>query len=139
MTRQELTDFIIDALRREQMEAKRLERIEHDHDFTPLVRSIIDDLTSLADRFNTMLQEVAPPLSETEVTETVTVLLGDLPSHYPPATFTKTATGYWLDIDHTIIFRDASGEDAIKHTQNYVDARRDSPNLPIGVIYGIYD
>lgn len=42
-------------------------------------------------------------------------------------------------IDRTIIFQRASGEDAIKHTQNYVDARKRTPGLPVGVIYGIYD
>jgi hypothetical protein len=75
-----------------------------------------------------------PAESETEIN----ALLEKLPANYPPARLTKAA-GYTLEIDHTIIFRDVTLEEAIKHTRNYVDARREHPNMPIGVIYGIYD
>jgi hypothetical protein len=71
--------------------------------------------------------------------EVVTTLLKDLPVGYPPTTFSKNADGYMLEIDHTIIFQAASAEDAIKHTTNYVEAREKNPDLPTGVIYGIYD
>lgn len=81
----------------------------------------------------------APVMSEAEVNETIQSLLKQLPAGYPPAQFSKTATGYRLQIEHTTIFRDASGLDAIKHTKNYVEARDGHPDLPVGVIYGIYD
>ena len=76
---------------------------------------------------------------ESEVTETIHTLLKNLPAGYPPAKFSKTATGYMLRIGSTMIYQGVSDEDAIKHTKNYVEAREGHPNLPIGVIYGIYD
>jgi hypothetical protein len=60
MTRQEIAAIIIDDLRKEALEAHRLERIDHDHDFTPMVRTIIDDLTTLAERFSTLMQDLTP-------------------------------------------------------------------------------
>lgn len=77
--------------------------------------------------------------SEEEVNKTIKALLEQLPASYPPYIFSKSDRGYWLEIERTIIFRRASAEEAIKHTKNYVEARKASPNLPIGVIYGIYD
>jgi hypothetical protein len=130
-----------EGLRRELQEAIRLQRCEHDHDFSALATTIIEDLETLTEKYKSLLQSLyaAPTISETEVNAAIQVLLKQLPANYPPATFKSTTTGYWLEIDHTIIFRDASGEDAIKHTQNYVNAREGHPDLPIGVIYGIYD
>jgi hypothetical protein len=78
-------------------------------------------------------------MSEDEVNKTVHALLEELPKSYPPFIFSRNANGYWLEIERTIIFRGASGEDAIKHTTHYVQARKNNPSLPIGVIYGIYD
>ena len=78
-------------------------------------------------------------MNEAEVNATIEDLLKKLPAGYPPAQFSKQATGYRLMIEHTMIFQGASGEDAIKHTKNYVEARDGHPNLPVGVIYGIYD
>jgi hypothetical protein len=140
-TRQEIAAIVKEDARRGVMEAARLERCEHDHDFDALLRSIIDDCAILAEKYKGLLQSLyaAPPMSEDEVNAAIHALLEQLPAGYPPATFQKTTTGYWLTIDRTIIFRDASGEDAIKHTTHYVEARKDSPTLPVGVIYGIYD
>jgi hypothetical protein len=73
------------------------------------------------------------------VEETVRNLLTQLPKSYPPYIFSRNERGYWLEIERTIIFRGASSADAIKHTKNYVEAREGHPDLPIGVIYGIYD
>lgn len=78
-------------------------------------------------------------MSETEVTETVQALLTRLPENYPKGEFTKESDGYRLVVGGTAIFHRASGLDAIKDTANYVVARKDSPTLPVGVIYGIYD
>jgi hypothetical protein len=77
--------------------------------------------------------------SEVESIGTIQALLKQLPTSYPPTKFEETPTGYALSIDHTVIFRDASAEDALKHTRNYVEAREGHPDLPVGVIYGIYD
>jgi hypothetical protein len=77
--------------------------------------------------------------AEREAVKTVHGLLKKLPANYPPAQFEKTAYGYMLQIDRTIIFQKASAEDAVKHTTNYVEAREGHPDLPIGVIYGLYD
>ena len=78
-------------------------------------------------------------MGETEVHEAIAALLKRLPAGYPEGTFTKGTKGYQLEIDNTIIFRDAIPEDAITHTKNYVEARERIPGLPVGVIYGIYD
>jgi hypothetical protein len=78
-------------------------------------------------------------VAEREAVKTVHDLLKKLPAKYPPAQFEKTVSGYMLQIDRTIIFQKASAEDAIKHTTNYVEAREGHPDLPIGVIYGLYD
>jgi len=74
-----------------------------------------------------------------DITETIRILLEKLPEHYPRANFSRTTEGYQLGIASTIIFRAASASDAIKHTRNYVEARQKHPDLPVGVIYGIYD
>ena len=86
-----------------------------------------------------MTPDAVPDMSEDEVNKTVHALLEELPTSYPPAIFSRNANGYWLEIERTIIFRGTSGLDAIKHTKHYVEARKASPTLPIGVIYGIYD
>lgn len=79
------------------------------------------------------------PIEPVEVENTIAALLKELPPNYPEAKFTKEPDGYQLMIGYTMIFRAASGSDAIKHLKNYVEVRKDSPTLPIGVIYGIYD
>lgn len=73
------------------------------------------------------------------VEEAVRTLLEKLPKSYPPYIFSRNGKGYWLETERTIIFRGASSAEAIKHTKNYVEARKSHPNLPVGVIYGIYD
>lgn len=78
-------------------------------------------------------------IREAEVTATINTLLEKLPEGYPPAQFSKGTTGYMLMIEHTIIFQGATAEEAIRHTTNYIEAREGHPNLPVGVIYGIYD
>lgn len=75
----------------------------------------------------------------TETTKTLEALLQKLPANYPPAQLTYSIDGYMLMIDHTIIYQNASPEEAVKHTTNYVQAREGHPDLPVGVIYGIYD
>jgi hypothetical protein len=137
----ELAATIDDDLRKEVREAVRLQRCEQDHDFNALVKSIIGDLEVMATKYKSLLESLyaAPTISDEEVNATIQALLKQLPAGYPPASFTKTAEGYMLQIDHTIIYREASGEEAIKHTTHYVEARKDSPTLPVGVIYGIYD
>jgi hypothetical protein len=77
--------------------------------------------------------------AEREVVETINAILRRLPAGYPTGTLTKGPAGYQLTVDHTTIFRDASAEDAIKHTTNYIEAREKHPDLPVGVIYGLYD
>jgi hypothetical protein len=74
-----------------------------------------------------------------EATPQLQDLLKRLPANYPPAKLTEVDGKFTLTIDSTAIFRDASSEDAIKHTTNYVEAREQNPNLPVGVIYGRYD
>lgn len=137
----EIATTIFDDLRREALEATRLQHCEHDHDFNALVADIIQDVGVMAERYKTLLQSLyaVPPISEDEVHAAIHVLLEQLPAGYPPASFTKTAEGYMLHIDQTIIYRDATAEEAIKHTNQYVQARKNSPNLPVGVIYGLYD
>ena len=110
-------------------------------------RSDVEALTRFLDQYAQVQPLPAPDdsflkpsvLSETEVKEAIHALLEQLPKSYPPFIFSRNEKGYWLEIERTIIFRGASGEDAIKHTTHYVQARKDSPSLPIGVIYGIYD
>jgi hypothetical protein len=137
----EIAATISDDLRREALEATRLQRCEHDHDFSALVTDIIKDLEVMAARYKDLLQSLyaVPTISEEGVNAAIHGLLKELPADYPPATFRKDAEGYWLEIDRTIIFREATGEEAIQHTANYVEARKNSPTLPVGVIYGIYD
>jgi len=55
MNREELTAFIIESLRKEMIEAKRLETCEHEQDFIGVAESIIKDMAVLADRYDTML------------------------------------------------------------------------------------
>jgi hypothetical protein len=76
---------------------------------------------------------------QAETMATINTLLENLPIGYPPARVSKEPTGYKLRIDNTNIFHSASAADAIKHTKNYVEARKTNPDLPIGVIYGNYD
>ena len=80
-----------------------------------------------------------PKITDEKAVETIQALLKELPAHYPAANFTKETAGYQLMIGHTMIFKGASSEDAVKHTENYIEARRGYPDLPIGVIYGLYD
>lgn len=77
--------------------------------------------------------------AQQQVDETLHTLLEQLPVEYPPATLSRDAKGYRLEIDRIIIFQGASGEDAIRHTKHYVEARAGHPDLPVGVIYGVYD
>jgi hypothetical protein len=79
------------------------------------------------------------PMDPVEVENKIAALLKELPAHYPEPKFTKEERGYVLEIDRTLIFNGVSAEDAIKHTRHYVEARKESSDLPIGVIYGIYD
>lgn len=139
--RREMAATIRDDLRREALEAVRLERIEHDQDFDAQVHSIIADLERLSEKYKNLLQSLyaAPVISEAEVNEAIHALLAQLPANYPPATFSKDDAGYQLQIDHTIIFQGADAEEAIQETTDYVQARKNSPTLPVGVIHGIYD
>jgi hypothetical protein len=52
MDKPELAALIINALRKEVLEAQKLERADHDHDFNALVASIIDDLATMQERFS---------------------------------------------------------------------------------------
>lgn len=70
---------------------------------------------------------------------TIQDLLAKLPADYPQATFSYEPPSYKLMIGNTMIFQGASSSDAIKHTRNYVQEREGHPDLPVGVIYGIYD
>src|SRR5260221_3233231 len=47
---------IIEDLRRESLDAQRLERAEHDHDFSALVTTIIEDLETLVAKYKGLLQ-----------------------------------------------------------------------------------
>jgi hypothetical protein len=68
-------------------------------------------------------------------------LLAHLPEHYAPVRFEHVPQrGYLLQIDHTIIFQNASGIEALTRTRRYLAEReRNGWDLPIGVIDGIYD
>ena len=81
--------------------------------------------------------EIEPSFKE--VKQAIQPLLQRLPKNYPAALIDRDVLGYSLKIGHTLIFKETTGRDAIKHTTNYVEAREKSPTLPIGVIYGIYD
>lgn len=108
-----------------------------DERFTQIEAHVTASLAS----FDQMLSEYSQKnvAAESEAVSTIHALLKQLPERYPPATFSKEADGYRLEIDCTIIFHGASIDDAVRHTENYVQARKNSPTLPIGVIYGIYD
>jgi hypothetical protein len=136
-----LAAMISNDLRKVSREAGMLQRCEHDYDFKVVANSIIADLTTLAAKYQAQLQELYanPPMSEAEVSAAVHALLDQLPAGYPPASFTVTPEGYQLVIDHTVVFREASDEDAIMGTKNYVEARKRNPDLPVGVVNGIYD
>jgi hypothetical protein len=54
MTREQIAAFIISTLEREVREAKHLD-CEYDHTFVSQVRTIVDDLTMLIDRFEQMV------------------------------------------------------------------------------------
>lgn len=78
-------------------------------------------------------------LDQVETEKAILALLKELPAHYPEPKFTKEERGYVLEIDRTLIFNGVPEEEALKDTRHYVEARKKSPTLPIGVIYGIYD
>ncbi len=137
-----MANTMAEDLRQELREAVRLHHCEHDHDFNTQVSAIIEDLGTMAEKYKDMLQALyaEPTISDEQVSKTVHALLEQLPAgYYQLASFTKTVDGYMLQIDHTIIYRDATAEEAIKHTTHYVEERKKSPTLPIGVIYGVYD
>ena|SRR5579864_5507870 len=56
MTKQEIAAAISESLRRELLESQRLEWCEHDTDFIAMLRTIIDDLVALEDKFDMLLQ-----------------------------------------------------------------------------------
>ncbi|SRR6266487_63254 len=82
-TREEVAATIIDDMRREALEVARLQRCDQDHDFKPLVTSIIEDLEVLAEKYKGLLQSLYPE-SEVEQPQSVTVASvqgdDDLPS-----------------------------------------------------------
>lgn len=99
-----------------------------------------DELIREYERKNERAEELAAKQKdEAEVNKTILALLRKLPAGYPEAMFRKGTMGYHLEIGRTIVFQGASPEDAIKHTTNYVEAREQHPDLPVGVIHGIYD
>lgn len=51
MTREQIAVFIQTTLERELREAKRLDACEHDHTFAATVKTIVDELTMLTDRY----------------------------------------------------------------------------------------
>ena len=108
-------------------------------ELSELLSNLVLLLRRLPEERVSELGHKAPAMSDTEVTETVQALLSRLPENYPKGEFTKEPDGYRLVVGGTAIFHRASGLEAIKDTANYVVARKNSPTLPIGVIYGIYD
>jgi len=132
-----LAAMISDDLKREAREVVLLERLEHDYDFSVLANSIIDDLERLAGKYKAMLQE--PVMDEQEVIETVQALLGQLPAGYPEGKLSKHTHGWILQIGSTLIFNGVSNETAIKETRDYIEARKRHPDLPVGVVHGLYD
>lgn len=93
----------------------------------------------IAERLNANKESKEQPMDPAEVENAIAALLAQLPAHYPEAVFSKDKYGYMLTIEHTVIFKAVSGEAAIEETKDYVEARKTSPTLPIGVIHGLYD
>jgi len=56
MTKREIAAALRESLRRELLETERLEQCERDTDFIVMLRSIVDDLSALEERADTLLQ-----------------------------------------------------------------------------------
>ena len=57
MTRQEIVAAIVEDLKRELLEAQRLEHGGDVHDFAALMFTFVDDLAGLAAKYHVLLQE----------------------------------------------------------------------------------
>ena len=93
----------------------------------------------IAERLNSKAEAEKAVLDQVETEKAILALLKELPKNYPEPKFTREEQGYILEIDRTLIFNGVSLEEALDDTRHYVEARKKSPGLPIGVIYGIYD
>jgi hypothetical protein len=66
-------------------------------------------------------------------------LLDQLPESYPHPDLTQDQRGYMLKIGHDIIYQAIDVREALERTRRYVKERDRFPDLPVGVIDGIYD
>ena len=78
-----------------------------------------------------------PPLQNVE--PAIQALLSKLPEHYPQGSLTHDERGYMLKIGLDVIFHSKPASEALERTRRYVAERERQPNLPIGVIDGLYD
>ncbi len=78
------------------------------------------------------------------VSQAINELLAKLPKGYISShelAYDVTASTYHLVLlpTHTLLFKEARGQEAIERTTRYVAERERQPGLPVGVIDGIYD
>ena len=64
LTRAEVAAIVKDDLRREALEGGRLQYCEHGHDFNSVIKSIIEDLEELAEKYKSLLQMLYPEPEE---------------------------------------------------------------------------
>lgn len=89
------------------------------------------------------VQTPPKPERNPEIETEINALLTRLPAWYPPRKVEFKPEGYHpgyhLIIDYTVVYHGKNAEEALERTKRYVAERDRNPNLPVGVIDGIYD